>query len=107
MTAQTRLSFPERVVTPRTDGESRRLFVVRHCQSEANRDLRAEARGDSGLTETGIKQAQLRACRPHASARPANMTLHPPRLARSRRASTVRLRRGGRGLAAPALPATR
>jgi broad specificity phosphatase PhoE len=54
-------SFPERVVTPRTDGKSRRLFIVRHCQSEANRDLRAEARGDSGLTETGIKQAQSRA----------------------------------------------
>jgi hypothetical protein len=28
MTAQTRLSLPERGVTPRTDGESRRFFVV-------------------------------------------------------------------------------
>jgi broad specificity phosphatase PhoE len=54
-------SLPELAVTPRTDGKSRRLFIVRHCQSEANRDQRAEARGDSGLTETGIKQAQLRA----------------------------------------------
>jgi hypothetical protein len=41
-----------------------RLFIVRHCQSEANRDQRAEARGDSGLTETGIKQAQLRGLSP-------------------------------------------
>ena len=54
-------SLPEPVVTPRIDVKGRRLFIVRHCQSEANRDLRAEARGDSGLTETGTKQAQSRA----------------------------------------------
>jgi broad specificity phosphatase PhoE len=55
--------LPERVVTPRTDGESRRLLVVRHCQSEANRGRHAEVRGGSGLTQTGIKQAHRRA--PH------------------------------------------
>jgi hypothetical protein len=53
--------LPERVITRRSDSKSRRLFIVRHCQLEANRDQLAEARGDSGLTETGIKQAQLRA----------------------------------------------
>jgi hypothetical protein len=54
---------PSGVVTPRTDGESRRLLVVRHCQSEANRGRRAEVCGGSGPTQTGIKQAQRRA--PH------------------------------------------
>jgi broad specificity phosphatase PhoE len=39
----------------------RRVFLVRHCQSEANRDQRAEARGDSRLTELGVVQARRRA----------------------------------------------
>jgi len=39
----------------------RRVFLIRHCQSEANRDLLIETRGDSGLTELGIEQARRRA----------------------------------------------
>ena len=40
---------------------SRRVFLIRHCQSEANRDERAEARGDSPLTALGLDQARRRA----------------------------------------------
>jgi broad specificity phosphatase PhoE len=39
----------------------RRVFLIRHCQSEANRDARAEARGDSPLTPLGVDQARRRA----------------------------------------------
>jgi probable phosphoglycerate mutase len=39
----------------------RRVFLIRHCQSEANRDERAEARGDSPLTALGLEQARRRA----------------------------------------------
>jgi broad specificity phosphatase PhoE len=39
----------------------RRVFLIRHCQSEANRDLRVETRGDSALTALGIEQARQRA----------------------------------------------
>jgi probable phosphoglycerate mutase len=39
----------------------RRVFLIRHCQSEANRDERAEGRGDSPLTPLGLEQARRRA----------------------------------------------
>jgi broad specificity phosphatase PhoE len=39
----------------------RRVFLIRHCQSEANRDERAESRGDSILTDHGVEQARRRA----------------------------------------------
>lgn len=39
----------------------RRVFLIRHCQSEANRDQRAESRGDAPLTELGLDQARRRA----------------------------------------------
>jgi len=39
----------------------RRVFLIRHCQSEANRDLKIETRGDSGLTDLGVEQARRRA----------------------------------------------
>jgi broad specificity phosphatase PhoE len=39
----------------------RRVFLIRHCQSEANRDHRAETHGDSALTELGVEQARRRA----------------------------------------------
>jgi uncharacterized phosphatase len=39
----------------------RRVFLVRHCESEANREALAEARGDSALTERGVEQAARRA----------------------------------------------
>jgi broad specificity phosphatase PhoE len=40
---------------------SHRIFLIRHCQSEANRDERAETRGDSALTTLGLEQARRRA----------------------------------------------
>lgn len=39
----------------------RRVFIVRHCESEANRDRRAEGQGDSVLTTLGLDQARRRA----------------------------------------------
>jgi len=39
----------------------RRVFLIRHCQSEANRDLKIETRGDSSLTDLGVEQARRRA----------------------------------------------
>ncbi len=39
----------------------RRVFLIRHCQSEANRDLKIETRGDSELTPLGREQARQRA----------------------------------------------
>jgi len=39
----------------------RRVFLIRHCQSEANADLRVETRGDSALTALGVEQARQRA----------------------------------------------
>jgi|HubBroStandDraft_4_1064222.scaffolds.fasta_scaffold41844_3 broad specificity phosphatase PhoE len=39
----------------------RRVFLIRHCQSEANADLRVETRGDSALTVLGVEQARQRA----------------------------------------------
>jgi 2,3-bisphosphoglycerate-dependent phosphoglycerate mutase len=39
----------------------RRVFLIRHCQSEANRDLKIETRGDSPLTDLGLEQARQRA----------------------------------------------
>jgi len=39
----------------------RRVFLIRHCQSEANRDERAEGGGDSPLTPQGLDQARRRA----------------------------------------------
>jgi 2,3-bisphosphoglycerate-dependent phosphoglycerate mutase len=38
-----------------------RVFLIRHCQSEANREERAETRGDSALTPLGVEQARRRA----------------------------------------------
>jgi broad specificity phosphatase PhoE len=37
---------------------TRRLLLVRHCQSEANADGRLEGRGDSPLSEIGREQAR-------------------------------------------------
>jgi len=37
---------------------TRRVFLIRHCQSEANRDGRIEGRGDSPLSELGREQAR-------------------------------------------------
>ena len=39
----------------------RRVFLIRHCQSEANADLRVETRGELGLTALGLEQARRRA----------------------------------------------
>ncbi len=40
------------------DGEMRRrIFLVRHCQSEANADGRLEGKGDSPLSDGGRRQA--------------------------------------------------
>ena len=39
----------------------RRVFLIRHCQSQANADLRVETRGDSALTPLGVEQARQRA----------------------------------------------
>jgi broad specificity phosphatase PhoE len=39
----------------------RRVFLIRHCQSEANANLRVETRGDSALTALGVEQARQRA----------------------------------------------
>lgn len=36
----------------------RRIFLVRHCQSQANADGRIEGKGDSPLSEIGLAQAQ-------------------------------------------------
>ena len=36
----------------------RRVFLIRHCQSEANRDGRIEGRGDSPLSDLGAEQAR-------------------------------------------------
>jgi len=37
---------------------SRRILLVRHCQSEANAEGRIEGKGDSPLTEVGREQAK-------------------------------------------------
>jgi probable phosphoglycerate mutase len=36
----------------------RRVFLIRHCQSEANRDQRLEGHGDSPLSDMGQEQAR-------------------------------------------------
>ena len=36
----------------------RRVLLVRHCQSQANADGRIEGRGDSPLSEEGLRQAE-------------------------------------------------
>jgi len=37
----------------------RRVLLVRHCQSQANAEGRIEGRGDSPLSEEGLRQAEL------------------------------------------------
>lgn len=39
----------------------RRVFLIRHCESDANSKQVAESRGDSALTELGLDQARRRA----------------------------------------------
>lgn len=37
----------------------RRILLVRHCQSQANAEGRIEGRGDSPLSEEGLRQAEV------------------------------------------------
>jgi len=39
----------------------RKVFLIRHCESEANKALLVETRGDSVLTDVGVEQARRRA----------------------------------------------
>ncbi|HLY54607.1 MAG TPA: histidine phosphatase family protein [Stellaceae bacterium] len=62
---------------------ARQILLVRHCQSQANADGRIEGRGDSPLSEEGLRQAD------EVAARIASRSLGAARLVASSQARAI------------------